>query len=91
MENPKIDFIASVRKDRIDDIDSIVKSLEKLGCVIENVLSFSGVITGSASTDISLSDLKIDGIIHVEQDRKLKAIGKLKGSDNIASDKRGKV
>jgi len=37
---------------------------------------FLGVITGSTTTDISINDLKIDGIKNVESDRKVKAISK---------------
>jgi hypothetical protein len=76
MKNPKISFIASVNEDRIGDIEAIAKSLKDLGCIIDNVLSFSGVITGRTSSGISLNDLKIDGIRNVEPDKKVKAIGK---------------
>ena len=79
MKNLKINFIASVNEDRIDDIDAIAKRLKDLGCIIDNVLSFSGVITGSTSSNISLTDLKIDGIKNVEPDRQVKAITKLTG------------
>jgi hypothetical protein len=79
MESQKINFIASVREDRIDDIELIAGRLKDLGCIIENVLVFSGVITGSAATGVSLSDLKIDGIKNVEPDRKVKAINKSPG------------
>jgi hypothetical protein len=76
MKNQKINFIASVNDDRIEDVDAIAKKLQDLGCTIDNILSFSGVITGSTTTDISFNDLKIDGIKNVESDRKVKAISK---------------
>jgi hypothetical protein len=76
MENSKIKFIASVRDDRINDIKSIAKKFVKMGCEIDNILSFSGVITGSTTQNVSLSDLKIDGIKHVETDRQVKALKK---------------
>jgi hypothetical protein len=76
MKNQKINFIASVNDDRIEDVDAIAKKLQDLGCTIDNILSFSGVITGSTTTDISINDLKIDGIKNVESDRKVKAISK---------------
>ena len=69
-----MNFIASVNEDRINDIEAIAGRLRNLGCTIDNILSFSGVITGSASSTISLNDLKIDGIKNVEADRKVKAI-----------------
>lgn len=74
MKGSKLNFIASVQDDRIDDIKAIAKKLKALGCDINNILSFSGVITGSTVSNISLDDLKIDGIKNVELDRKVKAI-----------------
>lgn len=76
MKNQKINFIASVSEDRIEDIEAIAKKLRDLGCEINNVLSFSGVITGSSPSEIPLKDLKIDGIRDVEPDRKIKTIKK---------------
>jgi len=76
MASSKIHFIASVNENSIDDIKSIAKRLKKLGCRIDNILTFSGVITGSTASNISLDDLKIDGIKNVEADRKVKAIYK---------------
>lgn len=46
------------------------------GCKIDNILAFSGVISGSTESNISLDDLKIDGIKNVELDRKITAISK---------------
>ena len=76
MESSKIQFIASVDENSIDGIEEIAKRLKQLGCSIDNVLSFSGVITGSTASNISLDDLKIEGIKNVEADRKVKAINK---------------
>ena len=47
-----------------------------LTCGFDNILSFSGVITGSAAAGISLNDLKIEGIKNVEPGREVKAINK---------------
>jgi hypothetical protein len=77
VKNPKINFIASVREDKIEEIEIIARKLKELGCVIDNVLSFSGVITGITPSDISLKDLKIDGIKNIEPDREVKTINKL--------------
>ena len=82
MKNPKINFIASVCDDRIGDIEAIASSLKKLGCTINNVLSLSGVITGSTSAEVSLSDLKIDGIRNVEPDRNVNAFEKSNAAKN---------
>jgi hypothetical protein len=73
VKNQLVNFIASVREDRIGDIQDIARNLEGLGCKIENILTLSGVITGSASPGTSLSVLKIDGIKNIEPDRHIKA------------------
>jgi hypothetical protein len=91
MKNPKINFIASVNNDRIGDIEAIARSLKNLGCTINNVLSLSGVITGSASSEISLNDLKIDGIKNVEPERKVTATNKLNVEKNKPSQARRNI
>ncbi len=70
---PKLNFIASVEEDRIGDIEIIAGNLETLGCTIENILALSGIITGSASEGTPLSELRIDGIRHIEPDRRITA------------------
>jgi hypothetical protein len=76
MKELKINFIASVNEDRIKDVEAIAKELQELGCTIDNILSFTGVITGSTTSGISINDLKIDGIKNIEPDRNVKAISK---------------
>lgn len=66
----KLRFIASVTDERIGDIQHIAHNLTELGCTIENVLPFSGIITGITDAPlVKLQDLKIDGIKTVEPDR----------------------
>lgn len=76
MKSAKINFIASVNEDSIGDIGDIAKKLKSLGCTINNILSFSGIITGSTTSIDSLDDLKIDGIKNIEPDRDVKALTK---------------
>jgi len=73
MKNGTISFIASVKESNISSIDLIAKKLADMGCRVDNVLSFSGVITGSTipNAKLSLKDLKIDGIKEIEMDRKV--------------------
>jgi hypothetical protein len=73
MNTFKTNFIASVKDDRIADIKSIANDLKQLGCEITNILSFSGIITGEVLPNLSLTDLKIDGIETVELDRTINA------------------
>jgi hypothetical protein len=72
----KFNFIASVNDDRLDDIESIARNLKEMGCNIDNVLKFSGIITGSAASEMSLNELKIDGIKYVEPERIVKTKAK---------------
>ncbi len=76
MKSVKINFIASVNDDSIDEIKVIAKKLKSLGCSISNVLTISGIITGSTTSNVSLDDLKIDGIKNIEPDRTVKALTK---------------
>ena len=73
MKDGKIGFIASVDEESIGNINGIAQNLKNMGCKIDNILTFSGVITGSTSSEVSLNDLKIDGIKNIEADRAVKA------------------
>lgn len=76
MASSKINFIASVNDERIGDTKVIADQLKQLGCRIDQVLTFSGIITGSTTTNVSIDKLKIDGIKNVELDRTVRAIQK---------------
>ncbi|MDI9340330.1 MAG: hypothetical protein QM534_07125 [Sediminibacterium sp.] len=76
MKQLSVNFIASVKDDRIGDVRSIAQSLIELGCEITNVLAFSGIITGRANSGISSKLLKIDGIKDIELDRSVKVVSK---------------
>lgn len=76
MKTSKINFIASVKEENAKDIKNIAKNLKQMGCNIDNVLLFSGVITGSTTSDMSLDDLKIAGIKNIESDRNITAKNK---------------
>lgn len=74
MKGEQLHFIASVEEDRVNDIRSIAAKLEAMGCAIESVFAFSGIITGSTIKKLSLKQLKIDGIKHVEKAREVRAL-----------------
>lgn len=67
-----IHFIASIEEARLSEIQSLAKQLEGKGCHIHTVLTFAGIITGSVEDSVSLDILKMDGIKHVEIDKKVK-------------------
>ncbi|KQR66972.1 hypothetical protein [Pedobacter sp. Leaf176] len=75
MKSGQINFIASVKDSNIDKIDLIARKLSDMGCRVERVMSFSGVITGStvSNSKLSLDDLKIEGIKNIEMDRDVRA------------------
>jgi hypothetical protein len=67
-------FIASVEEKEIPHIQDIAKKLREKGCAIRDVLSFTGVITGTTSGNESkLDDLKIKGIKYIEEDGEVRA------------------
>lgn len=74
MKGACLHFIASVEEDRVNEIQAIAGNLEKMGCTIENIFSFSGIITGSTDKPLTLQQLKIDGIKHVEKAREVRAL-----------------
>jgi DUF4097 and DUF4098 domain-containing protein YvlB len=74
MEHQKINFIASVEDNQQHEIHSIAKKMEEKGCQINNVLSLTGIITGSTTTCKSLEELKIEGVKHIEEDRTVRAL-----------------
>ena len=74
MPNEPIKFIASVEENEIPNIGKIAQTLRDKGCKIENVLSFTGVITGlSSGKESSLAELKVKGIKHIEKDGEVRA------------------
>ena len=72
MNRKNIYFIASVKEERIEAINEVAKKLEDLGCRINHIHSFSGIITGEAAAGTSLQDLKTEDISHIEPDREIK-------------------
>ena len=65
-------FIASVKNNHLDDIQSVAQELENRGCRIIRVTRLLGIITGSVEENQSLEQLKIEGIDQIEIDRKIK-------------------
>ena len=67
-----IHFIASIDEAKLSEIQALAKQLEGKGCRIHTVLNFAGIITGRVEDSVSLDVLKMDGIKHVEIDKKVK-------------------
>lgn len=76
MKSLDINFIASIKDDQIENIGNIVKSFNEVGCEISDILTFSGIITGSIAANLYNDLLKIEGVKQVEIERSVKAIQK---------------
>ncbi|HLW21257.1 MAG TPA: hypothetical protein VKX33_13090 [Cyclobacteriaceae bacterium] len=66
-----IHFIASVKNNHLEEIQSLAKQMEDKGCKITLVAKLLGVISGTVEDEQSLGDLTMDGIDKVEIDRKI--------------------
>jgi|GEM_PF-1505952 len=64
-------FIASVKNNHLDDIQTLAKQLEERGCRINLITKMLGIISGSVEDGHAIDQLKIDGIDKIEIDRKL--------------------
>lgn len=69
-----LNFIASVKTNHLEEIQSLAKQLESKGCRIHRVTQLLGIITGTVEDADSLDHLKIEGIDQIEIDRKIKPI-----------------
>lgn len=67
-------FIASVKDNHLDDIQSVARELEDRGCRIIRVTRLLGIISGSVEDNRSLDQLKIEGIDQIEIDRNIKPL-----------------
>lgn len=67
-------FIATVEENNIKNIQSIAKNMEADGIEVHQILSISGIITGSATNLATLNKYKQKGIKTIEEDRQVKAV-----------------
>lgn len=65
-------FIAVVDEDQAEKIDEIADRMKKEGACIDQVLSFTGIITGTTPDLKKLNNVR--GIKSVEEDRENKAL-----------------
>lgn len=74
MGHKPTNFIAALDAAEIPNIEAIAQKLREKGCVVRDVLSFTGIITGTTSGEESkLDDLKIKGIKYIEEDGEVRA------------------
>lgn len=70
-----MNIIITVDEKNLKNIDTIAKSLKRLGVDVEDVLKITGIITGSVDRKYKdFSNLKIEGVKSIELSKKLKAI-----------------
>lgn len=65
-------FIAVVEEDQTEMIDDIADRLKKKGASIDQVLSFTGIITGTTPDLKKLNSVR--GVKSVEEDRENRAL-----------------
>ncbi|MDQ3278409.1 MAG: hypothetical protein M3Q06_08780 [Bacteroidota bacterium] len=65
-------FIAVVEDDHTEKIDDVAERMKKEGARIDQVLSFTGIITGTTPDLEKLNSVR--GIKSVEEDRENKAL-----------------
>jgi len=69
-----IHFIASVKNNHLEEIQSLAKQMEEKGCKITLVAKLLGVISGTVEDEQSLGNLTMDGIDKVEIDREIEPL-----------------
>lgn len=75
MEHKPINFVASVEPSERFQIQVVAERLRNKGCQITNVLKITGIITGcSPGNEANLEELKVPGILAIEEDREVGAI-----------------
>jgi hypothetical protein len=67
-------IIITIDDSHVKKIKRVASALKKKGVDIENVLSFSGIITGEVENDQDIEALKIAGVKSVEISKKLGAV-----------------
>ena len=67
-------FIATVEESKMNKIHQIAKSMEEDGVQVDQVLSLSGIITGTAPDLEALNKFKSKGINTIEEDREARAL-----------------
>ncbi|HLZ85664.1 MAG TPA: hypothetical protein VKQ52_00435 [Puia sp.] len=63
-------FIAKVEEGQRPNIRAIAESLKGMGVQVRRVMRMTGTITGDSGS-LTLGQVKIKGILSVEQDRRL--------------------
>jgi hypothetical protein len=66
-DKAKKKFIAVVEEDQVDKINDIAANMKKEGAKVSQVLSFSGIITGTSPDLEKLC--KVAGVKSIEEDR----------------------
>lgn len=62
-------FIATIEENKIEAVDKIAKLLKDDGVKVNQVLTFSGIITGSTQSLDDINKFKDFGIKTVEEDK----------------------
>jgi hypothetical protein len=67
-------IIVTIDEQHLADIQTVANNLQSLGMTVDNILSVSGIITGSASRSLIPSLKAVRGVLDVEEDKEMRAI-----------------
>jgi UDP-N-acetylmuramate-alanine ligase len=68
---PKVNLSVSVDDKHLDNFDEIVKKIKKAGMKVEQKLDSLGIITGSIDSSKVDALREVDGVLHVEEQKKI--------------------
>jgi len=67
-------IIVTIDEQHLADIQTVANNLQFLGMTVDNILSVSGIITGSARRSLIPSLKAVPGVLDVEEDKEMRAI-----------------
>jgi len=67
-------IIVTIDEQHLANIQTVATNLQAVGMTIDNILSISGIITGSAPRSLIPSLKAVPGVLDVEEDKEMRAI-----------------
>ena len=67
-------IIVTIDEQHLADIQTVANNLQSLGMTVDNILSVSGIVTGSSPGSLIPSLKAVQGVLDVEEDKEMWAI-----------------
>ncbi|KAB0239557.1 MAG: hypothetical protein ACKPKE_04295 [Microcystis panniformis] len=67
-------IIVTIDEQHLADIQIVANNLQSLGMTVDNILSVSGIVTGSSPGSLIPSLKAVQGVLDVEEDKEMWAI-----------------